>query len=107
MEPDWLGSPQHVVGGAVVAAAAVVLARRAGVRGWPLLLVLAVGAASTAEIAVEIAEYFLRRAHATAYYDTVADLVATLAGAVIGGGAAVLVGERRSARASAERAAVP
>lgn len=98
MHPDWLGSPQHVVGGAVVAAAAVVLARRAGVRDWPLLMILAVGTASTAEIAVEMAEYFLRRAYATAYYDTIADLVATLAGAVLGGGAAAFVSVRRSAR---------
>lgn len=98
MEPDWLGSPQHVVGGAVVAAVAVVCAGRAGVRDWPLLMIVAVGAASTAEIAVEIAEYFLRRTYATAYYDTIADLVATLTGALLGAGAAVFVGARRSAR---------
>ena len=98
MEPDWLGSPQHVVGGAVVAAVAVVLAWRAGVRGWALLTIVGVGAASTAEIAVELAEHFLRRAHATAYYDTVADLAATLAGAVVGAVAAVFACERRGVR---------
>jgi hypothetical protein len=95
MEPDWLGSPQHVVGGAVVAAAAVVLARRAGVGGWLTLALLALGLAALAELAVEIAEYFLRTAHATAYYDTVADLAATLAGAVAGTAAALLVEQRR------------
>lgn len=81
-----------------MAAAAVVLARRAGVRGWPLLMILAIGAASTAEMAVEIAEYSLRRAHATAYYDTIADLAATLAGAILGAAAATVVSVRRSAR---------
>lgn len=98
MQPDWLGSPQHVVGGALVAVATVVLARRAGVRNWSLLIVLAVGVTATAEIAVEITEYFFRRAFATAYYDTVADLAATLAGAVLGAGAAAFVGARRPTR---------
>lgn len=95
MQPDWLGSPQHVVGGAVVAVAAVVLAGRAGVRDRWVLIALAVGAASTAEILVEIAEHFFRRAYATAYYDTIADLAATLAGGVVGACAAVFVGVRR------------
>lgn len=98
MHPDWFGSPQHFVGGAVVAAVAVLLARRAGVSGWLTLALLGLGVASLAEVAVEIAEYFGRTAHATAYYDTVADLAATLAGAVAGTAAAVLVSMRRSAR---------
>lgn len=98
MHPDWLGSPQHVVGGAVVAAVAFALAQRAGVRGWPLLLALSIGAAATAEIAVEIAESFLRRAYATAYYDTIADLAATMAGALLGAGAAAWFSVRASAR---------
>ncbi|HST43405.1 MAG TPA: hypothetical protein VLK58_28020 [Conexibacter sp.] len=98
MHPDWLGSPQHVVGGAVVAVVTVLIARRAGTTGWLLLGLLGLGVASLAEVAVELAEYFLRTAHATAYHDTVADLAATLVGAVLGTAAALLVGVRRDAR---------
>lgn len=48
-----------------------IIAQRAGIRDWPLLMILAVGAASTAE---------------------------TLAGAVLGAGAAVFASVSRSAR---------
>lgn len=88
MHPDWLGSPQHVAGGAFAAAIAIIVAARLGVRGRLLLAVLGVGVAMTAETVVELAEYAFRVAHATAYYDTIADLAATLAGAVLGAGVA-------------------
>jgi len=90
MHPDWLGSPQHFVGGAFAAALAIVVAVRLGVRGRLLLAVLGVGVAMTAEAVVEIAEYAFRVAHATAYYDTIADLAATLAGAVVAAAATAL-----------------
>lgn len=95
MHPDWLGSPQHFLGGAFAAVLAIVVAARLGVRGPLLLGVLGVGVAMTAEAVVEIAEYAFRIAHATAYYDTIADLAATLAGAVVGAGVAAVAVSRR------------
>jgi hypothetical protein len=96
MHPDWLGSPQHFLGGAFAAVLAIVVAARLGVRGPLLLLaVLGLGVAMTAEAVVEILEYAFRIAHATAYYDTIADLAATLAGALVGAGVAAVAVSRR------------
>jgi hypothetical protein len=53
---------------------------------------LALGVSAAAEIAVELAEYpllYSGRLHATAYYDTIADMASTIVGALVG--AAVVV----------------
>src|SRR3954466_12708786 len=87
MGPDWLGSPQHFVGGLVLALLVGRVARRV-VAQWWLVVVLAIGTTATAEIVVELVEYpllYSGRPNVTAYWDTVADLAATLAGAVAGG----------------------
>lgn len=92
MGPDWLGSPQHVVGGLVLAAVVARVARRWIAQRW-LLAVLAVGVTATAELLVELVEYPLLYAdapHVSAYYDTLADLAATLAGALAGAAAGVV-----------------
>jgi len=98
MSPDWLGSPQHVVGGALLGAAAVAFARRRIQPTW-LLLAFALGIVALAELLVELVEYpLLYRSHvrATAYYDTIVDLAATLAGGVVGTLAGLtLLGARR------------
>lgn len=98
MHPDWLGSPQHFVAGAALACAVALVARRAGIDDWRLLALLAVGVTSTAEVVVEIAEYAFRIAHATAYYDTIADLAATLAGALLGSAVGIPLGARLQQR---------
>jgi hypothetical protein len=93
MGPDWLGSPQHLVGGVVLAVAVVVLARRRVDQRW-LLFGLALGVTAVAEIAVEIAEYpllYSDRLHATAYYDTVADMASTIVGALAGAATALVL----------------
>ena len=93
--PDWLGSPQHVVVGAILAFVGYLAAR-----SWRLRLpewaafVLAVGVVSAAEIVWEIGEYEVRYAghfHYSAYYDTLADLASSLVGGVIGAALALLV----------------
>lgn len=92
--PNWLGSPQHVLGGVVVAViAAGVL--RPHVRGPAVRTVLAIGVACLAEVLVEIAEYpllYSHTLHASAYYDTIADLASTLVGAVLGASAVLVIG---------------
>lgn len=99
MSPDWLGSPQHVVAGALLGAAAVACARRRIHPTW-LLLAFALGVVALAELLVELVEYPLlygADAHARAYYDTIADLAATLAGGVVGVAAATAAAARRPA----------
>jgi hypothetical protein len=84
--PNWLGSPQHVVAGAVLALAVVVVVRWVGLRG-SVAVALAIGAASTAEIVVELVEYPLLYAdtfHHSVYYDTLSDMASTLAGGIAG-----------------------
>jgi hypothetical protein len=95
MAPDWLGSPQHFVGGLLVALAVAFGARR-WVDRWWLVALLAVGVTATAEVIVELVEYPLLYTDGpflTAYYDTVADLAATLVGGVVGTGVG-LIGSR-------------
>src|SRR5215813_12391678 len=94
--PNWLGSPQHFVAGLVLTLVVFWLSRRFGLAVLPAA-VLAVGVTSTAEILVELVEYPFSTAQ-TAYYDTLADLANTLAGAVLGAAIAVLIARRRSAR---------
>ena len=74
--PDWLGSPQHFVVGAIAAAAVYVVAwsRRLALPEW-LAFVLAVSLVCTAELVVELVEYPLLYAdhfHYGAYFDTLA-----------------------------------
>ena len=78
MSPDWLGSPQHVVAGALLGAA---FARRRIRLLW-LVLLFALGVVALAELLVELVEYPLlygADAHARANYDTIADLGAAVA----------------------------
>ncbi len=101
MAADWLGSPQHLVGGAVLGLAVVLAAARRVRPAW-VLAVLAVGVVAIAEIAVEVVEYPLLYADAvtrTAYLDTVVDLATTLVGGVLGVAAGLLAVLRRGAPA--------
>ena len=99
MGPDWLGSPQHLVAGVALALAGSALARRRGAaRG--LALLLAVGLTAIAEIAVELVEYPLLydgTTTVTAYWDTLADLAATMVGGLIGACVGVAGSGRRAA----------
>jgi len=100
MSPDWLGSPQHVVAGAVLGAAGLAFARRR-IRPLWLVLLFALGVVALAELLVELVEYPLlygADAHARAYYDTIADLAATLVGGVVGALLALVASARRPAK---------
>jgi multisubunit Na+/H+ antiporter MnhE subunit len=87
--PNWVtGSPQHFVVGAVLAFAVYWAARSDRIRlpEWAAVAV-AVGLVSAAELVWEIVEYEVRYAghfHYSAYYDTLADLANSFAGAVVG-----------------------
>jgi hypothetical protein len=97
VSPDWLGNPQHFVGGAVLAFAVAHVGRRYIPRWWAVVAT-AVGATLTAEIVVELAEYVaFYRDDATVeeYYDTLADLVASLVGALTGAAASLMIAARR------------
>jgi hypothetical protein len=97
MSPDWLGSPQHLVAGALLGAVAALFAQRRMRPAW-LAFAFALGVVALAELLVELAEYPLlygADAHARAYYDTIADLAATLAGGIIGAGASLALVVRR------------
>jgi hypothetical protein len=99
MGPDWLDSPQHFAAGAALAAAIVIAARLGGLRIW-LAVALAIGAVSTVEIIVEVAEYpwLYSDGGSGAYYDTVADLAGTIVGAAAGAAAGLLVSRARRGR---------
>lgn len=94
MAPDWLGSPQHFVAGAALAATAGVIAQRRLRLSWWWAAAAAVTVTMAAEALVELFEYpllYSRGVGATAYYDTIADIGLTLVGAVAGAVAAVAV----------------
>lgn len=96
--PDWLGSPQHFIGGLVMAAALCVILSRLLPAQKLTTALLAIGLTSFAEVAIEVLEYpilYGDTASAQAYYDTIADLAATLAGALTGTAAIALVASRR------------
>ena len=100
MSPDWLGSPQHVAAGLVLGAAGLAFARRRIAPTW-LAFAFALGLVALAELLVELVEYPLlygADAHARAYYDTIADLAATLAGGVVGALLALVASARRPAK---------
>jgi hypothetical protein len=91
--PNWLGSPQHVLAGAILALIIYGLARwrRLRLPEWAAF-VIAIGVVSTAEIVLELVEYPLLYAdkfHYSAYYDTLADMASSVVGAIIGAGVAV------------------
>jgi hypothetical protein len=92
VSPDWTGSPQHVVAGVALALVTYVVARRRVPSLWSLALALTVTMA--AEAVVELLEYpvlYGDSATAQNYYDTIADIGATLAGAVVGALAGLVV----------------
>jgi hypothetical protein len=92
MHPDWLGSPQHFVGGALLAVAVVILAPRFSIQNVWVAAALAVGIVMVGEALVELVEYPLQYSddpNLTAYFDTLADLASSLVGGVIGTGAAL------------------
>ena len=96
LSPDWFGSPQHIVAGAVLAAVLCALARRR----MALLAAAAMAVSMTmaAEALVELVEWPLlygSTADASAYYDTIADIGATLLGAVVGTPVGFLTRSRR------------
>lgn len=85
MSPHWLGSPQHIVAGVILAALVAAIAKRWV--AWPLAALLALSMTMTAEAMVEVAEWpvlYGSNATPSAYYDTIADIGATLAGALAG-----------------------
>ena len=92
MTPDWTGNPQHVIAGVVLALATYAVARRRS-RAHPVALaVFAVIVTMAAEAMVELLEYplvFGDAATAKSYYDTIADIGATFAGAVVAAAAAM------------------
>jgi hypothetical protein len=99
--PNWLGSPQHFVVGAIAAIAVFIVARSKWFRfpRW-LAFVLAVSLVCTAELVLELVEYPLLYGdhfHYSAYYDTLADMANSIVGALAGAIAATLVSLRRSA----------
>jgi hypothetical protein len=101
VHPNWAGSPQHFVAGLILAFGLTVIF----VRRFPAQLVLGAGLAIAvtmgAEALVELIEYPLMYSdhfHTTAYFDTIADIADTLAGAVLGGAIAITLPPRRSGR---------
>jgi hypothetical protein len=91
--PNWLGSPQHFVVGAIAAVVVYVVARSRwlALPEW-LAFILAVALVSTAELVVELVEYPLLYAdhfHYGAYYDTLADMANSIVGAVVGAALAI------------------
>jgi hypothetical protein len=98
MSPDWLGNPQHVLAGAVLAFVVAQLTR-AWLRPWWARAAVAIGAAATAEIGVELVEYvLLYRDEATVYeyYDTLSDLASSLFGALVGSAVGLVLAPSRS-----------
>ena len=93
MGPDWLGSPQHLVGGIALAGATAFVARTR-VREPLLVVLVAVVVTAIAEILIEVAEYPLLYAgsvHASSYYDTIVDLATTLVGGLAGAALGLLL----------------
>jgi hypothetical protein len=94
--PNWLGSPQHLVVGAIFAAAVYWLARRFELPEWGAF-VAAVGVVCTAEIVVELLEYPLlygSNGSASAYYDTLSDMASSVVGALVGAALAIPLSRR-------------
>jgi len=89
--PNWLGSPQHVVAGAVLALGLTLVATPWKAPGW-LAVTVAVGVTCAAEIVLKLAEYLYfapSNVSSGAYYDSLVDNTSTLAGALVGAGIGV------------------
>ncbi len=91
--PNWLGSPQHFVVGAIAAVVAYFVARSrwVSVPEW-IAFVLAVSLVCTAELVLELVEYpwlYADHFHYGAYYDTLADMANSIVGAVFGAALAI------------------
>ena len=102
--PNWLGSPQHFVAGAVLAFVIVLIAFRWRARWW-LAAIIAVGLTCVAEIALKFAEYLYvdltgGTIAAGAYYDSLVDNTTTLVGALVGAAIGVLIADRRLRRSA-------
>jgi hypothetical protein len=98
--PNWLGSPQHFVAGAVLSFAIVLIACRWKAPWWRAAI-LAVGITCIAEIVLKLAEYLYvdltnGTISAGAYYDSLVDNTTTLAGALVGAAVGVAVVEFRA-----------
>jgi hypothetical protein len=96
--PNWLGSPQHVIVGAIAGLVVYLAARsrRLALPEW-LAFVLAVCLVSTAELVLELVEYPLLYAdhfHYDAYYDTLADMANSIVGAAVGAAVAIPLARR-------------
>jgi hypothetical protein len=99
--PNWLGSPQHFVVGAIAAMVVFAAARSRWIRlpEW-VAFVLAVSLVSTAELVLELIEYPLLYAdhfHHSAYYDTLTDMASSIVDAIVGGVVAAIFTRRRVA----------
>jgi hypothetical protein len=86
--PNWFGSPQHFVVGAIAAVAVFAAARSKWIRlpEW-VAFIFAVTLVGTAELVLELVEYPLLYAdhfHHSAYYDTLADMANSIVGALAG-----------------------
>ena len=97
--PNWLGSPQHFVAGAVLAFVIVLIAYRWKAPWW-LAATLAMGITCIAEIVLKLAEYlYVDLTNGTiaagAYYDSLVDNTTTLVGALVGAGIGIFIAERR------------
>jgi hypothetical protein len=96
--PNWLGSPQHFVVGAIAAIVVFAATRSKWIRlpEW-VAFALAVSLVSTAELVLELIEYPLLYAnhfHHSAYYDTLADMANSVVGAIAGAVVAASVSRR-------------
>jgi hypothetical protein len=98
VHPDWTGSPQHFVAGIGLTLIVFALGtRRLPLSNWQLAAA-ALGLTMGAEALVELIEYplmYADRFHATAYYDTIADIANTLVGAALAALACIAVASRR------------
>jgi hypothetical protein len=103
MHPDWLGNPQHFVAGFLLAAGLIWLAPRFSITNAWVAAALAVGVVMIGEAMVELVEYPLKYSgdpNLTAYFDTIADLANSLAGAIAGSAVGTLLVRRYSRRSA-------
>ena len=96
--PNWLGSPQHLAAGAVLAFVVALVAGRRKAPRW-FAAIVAVGLTCTAEIVLKFAEYlYVHLTNGTiaggAYYDSLVDNTTTLVGALLGAVLGVLIADR-------------
>lgn len=105
MHPDWLGNPQHFFAGFLLAAALIWVSPRIAIANAWVAAAFAVGVVMIGEALVELVEYRLKYSgdpHLTAYFDTIADLANSSAGALVGAAVGTLLVRRRSSRGPVE-----